>query len=76
VDSGDIDGGTMNAFALVATKRGADALATAVQVLRELGVNEVAVVAKHDVTDDSTPTIIWPVGSVREFEKVDEISSL
>jgi hypothetical protein len=68
VDGGDIGSGTMNVFALVTTDRWADALAAAVKVLRELDVDEVAVVARRDLADeDSMPTIVWPDGSTREF---------
>jgi hypothetical protein len=68
VDGGDIGSGTMNVFALVRAQHWGAALPAAVSVLRDLGIDGSAVVAKRDLTDDdSMPVIVWPEGSDGPF---------
>jgi hypothetical protein len=68
VDGGDIGGGTMNVFAVVESERSARAIAVAVDVLREAGLADLAIVACRELTeDDPMPVIVWPEGQAREF---------
>src|SRR5574342_815991 len=61
VEGGDIGSGTMNVFAIVTAERWTEALAVTLCVLRDMRLDEFALVARCDLSvDGPPPVVVWP----------------
>jgi hypothetical protein len=64
---GEIGTATMTVSTYVRSDGWNAALAAVRQVLTDMGLANVALIARHDTRDDANPVAVWPAGSERGF---------